>query len=60
VSAGGLVVTPKRICVGFYAALTMSGASGKLLIPLSILSSDQFTNTQSATTSLHITADDGI
>jgi len=60
VSAGGLAVTPKRICVGFYAALTILTASGKLLITVPTLSSDHSTDTQSATTSQYITADDGV
>jgi hypothetical protein len=49
-----LVVTPKRICVAFYAALTILTASGKLLIPASTLSSDHSTDTQSTTTRLDI------
>jgi hypothetical protein len=60
-----LVVIPKRICVGFYAAQTIPGhntieANGKLLMPVSTLSSDRFTDTQSTTARLHITADNGV
>jgi len=57
-----LVVTPKRVCAGYYAVLTIPDklklANGKRPALVPILSTNTI-DTQSTTTRLHITADDG-
>jgi hypothetical protein len=67
--AFGLVVTPKRVCAGYYVATTIpdklkSVVNGTLLmvvvlIPVPTKVIGHRTGTQSITTRLDITADDG-
>jgi hypothetical protein len=57
VSVGGLVATPKQICVGCYAGQMMFAANGRLLMPVSTLGNRHPIGTQN-TTRADIPADD--
>lgn len=56
-SVGGLVATPKQICVGCYAGQTMFAANGKLLMQVCTLGNGRPIGTQN-TTRADIPADD--